>query len=1035
MADADKARPIALPSLGSEVQLGQLYNAYTNTFYDGYSLWSAEQVKKTQLIDYKSLTEFFLSTNDDERNKNAGFDVEESVSLKLALFSVTGSAKYLNETKSHAYEARVGATCRVKTRQRWMPMEQMVNRKYDMVLDNPDFTHFVSKVVEGGQAHVSFTKKCSSSEEETKIKGQLVGALKKFITVQGSLALDKKDALKKELSSCEVKLTCDYDPPNPIVTFADAIEEAAHLPQRLQGKTHTLTVHLLPVHMLDSRASRICRSLDQTDMSDVSAVLDNFQQARLELDYTSKEVVNKNYFPNIYKQVQIVEKQLRDAYIAFKNVCTRILPQLRGARALDETKLKARLRNAIKEADNAVKIAYRFVEAKKKEKRANVFSEEKAEYSQEIYDEALKRGSVTVDRSRVIIAGQDGAGKSCLVDSLLNRPFEKNKASTEGAAVAMTHTATSGWVATDSKGHLDSLIAQGVYLMNQQQSTLEIRRKGSSESSRFVLESRDLDTESEEAEAEEPDSHGSTFTTDDSLEPAHAVEILADDLKTVGMEAKTLTANQQQLVSTFLTNRPSKEDLSKQALGVRDIWDLGGQEVYLATHLALLPDSKAFGLSMYMIVMDISKSLSDEAKSFLRLSDGEVIDQTNELSWIRTNGDFPLYWFGSITAAHEEAPMGDHWLGKDEEVAPPPVFAIGTHRDVLDSNKERFPDSASVAEWLMKQGRQFEQILSDSDFVRHIVVPKKRSMREDNENFREMDHFLGRIFLIDNSVSGSGSPCKGVQEIRQRVDCMTTTHCQKDKKQPLFWVYLELLLFRWSKAMKTVVAKVDEIVKLAQHPTICNISSRDEVLVALKYLANVGAILYFPEVDGLEDVVFTRPMWVISALSAFVTAAEPGPYMMPKWNVMKEKGIMSNDLMKYRLKQMRDAAPSDFATPVDDAGTEQIQDDNKLILRLLQHLDVIAPVAGWPQIEFYVPSMLRKSFLYSHTHWQNHAHSPGLPAPVIVIPIKLKFVPECLYFRLVTRFLNLYPKNPELSRHQCIFLAEDKESPVEGMQL
>ncbi|XP_065845682.1 uncharacterized protein [Oscarella lobularis] len=121
--------------------------------------------------------------------------------------------------------------------------------------------------------------------------------------------------------------------------------------------------------MLDSRALRISRSLDQTDMSDVSAVLDNFQQARLELDYTSKEVVNKKWFPNIYKQVQIVEKHLKDAYVSFKNVCTTILPQLRSARALDEStrQLKAKLRNAIKEAENAVKIACHFVKAKEKE--------------------------------------------------------------------------------------------------------------------------------------------------------------------------------------------------------------------------------------------------------------------------------------------------------------------------------------------------------------------------------------------------------------------------------------------------------------------------------------------------------------------------------------------------------------------------------------------------------------------------------------------------------------------------------------------
>ena len=653
--------------------------------------------------------------------------------------------------------------------------------------------------------------------------------------------------------------------------------------------------------------------------------------------------------------------------------------------------------------------------------------QEYEDHSQEVYDEALKRGSVTVNRSRVIVAGQDGAGKSCLVDSLLDRPFEKDKASTEGAAVAMIYTATCGWVATDSKDHLDPLIAEGVYRMKQQQFLSKSSHEVFSEPYRVAIDSKDLDSKSEASISD---------GTSKAVELASAVKSLEEDLKTVGIKAKTLTAKQQQLVNSFLRSRPSEEDLRKQILGVRDIWDLGGQEIYLATHAALMPDSKAFGLSMYMIVMDISKLLSNKAESFHRTSDGEVIDQTNELGWIRTNGDFPLYWFGSIAAAHGDTPLGDHWLGKDEEVAPPPVFAIGSHRDVLDSDKETFPDPESVQRWLEDQEKYFEELLSHSDFVKHIVVPKKHGVRKDSEDFREMFHFFKRMFLIDNSVSGSASPCKGIAEIRKRVDRMSTTYWNGMKKQPLFWVYLEILLFRWSKVMKTVVAKVDEIVKLAQHPTICNISSREEVLVALKYLANVGAILYYPQVEDLKDVVFTRPMWVIKALSAFVTAAKPGPLMEPKWNILKERGIMSNDLMNYRLKQMRDADVSDLASSLKDAGREQIEDENRLIIRLLELLGVIAPVAESPPFEFYVPSMLKTSFLCSPTHWESHRHSLSLPAPLIVIPMNLKFVPECLYFRLVTRFLNLYPKNPELSRHQCVFQVPDKETPaVEGMQL
>ena len=660
------------------------------------------------------------------------------------------------------------------------------------------------------------------------------------------------------------------------------------------------------------------------------------------------------------------------------------------------------------------------------DRRQRLHIQDSSRFFQEFYDKALQRGFVSIDRSRVIVVGQDGAGKSCLVDSLLNRPFESGKASTEGAAITMTHTAASGWIATNSKDFLDRFIAEGCYC-NLQQSSL---KESASEPTTFS-EAKNFPFQLEEAP--EADHLASLV----EAETVHlAKKFKGDNLNSVGIEAKTLTPNQQLLVTNFLADKPSEEDLREGTLSVRDIWDLGGQEVYLATHSALMPSSDTFGLSIYMVVMDISKSLSDNAESFHRSTVGEMINLSSDMGWIRTNKDFPLYWFGSITVAHEEMTQGEYWLGEDEEVKPPPVFAIGSHRDVVEKDKQKFPDSAAVRKWLSEQGDRFEELLSDSDFVRHIVLPQWGDDRKDDEDFREGIHFIQRIFLIDNSVSGSGSPCRTVEEIRRRVDRMASTYCRRMQKQPLFWVYLERLLFRWHKSMKTVVARVNEIADIAQEPNICAISSREEVVAALKFLANVGAILFYPEVEAVKDFVFTSPTWVIKALSAFVTAAKPGPNLEPEWRRLKEKGVMSIELMKYRLKQMRQGANSvsDASGSSEDDNADVIKNENKLIVRLLQLLDVIAPLAEASENEFYVPAMLRKSFIYTRTCWEGHTFSSPFPAPLIVIPTKLKFVPECIYFRLVTRFLKLYPIKPRLSRHQCIFFVKDEESTVLGTQ-
>ena len=91
--------------------------------------------------------------------------------------------------------------------------------------------------------------------------------------------------------------------------------------------------------------------------------------------------------------------------------------------------------------------------------------------------------------------------------------------------------------------------------------------------------------------------------------------------------------------------------------------------------------------------------------------------------------------------------MGDNWLGRDEEVGPPPVFAIGTHQDVLDSEKEKFPNSDSVKEWLMDQGKLLEESLSDSDFKkthRHTETQKRQKFPR-NDSFHQ-ENFPNRQF-------------------------------------------------------------------------------------------------------------------------------------------------------------------------------------------------------------------------------------------------------------------------------------------------
>lgn len=55
----------------------------------------------------------------------------------------------------------------------------------------------------------------------------------------------------------------------------------------------------------------------------------------------------------------------------------------------------------------------------------------------EAYQKALKDGKVFVSRGRVIIIGQDRAGKTCLRKSLCGLPFKPEEPSTDGIDAAL----------------------------------------------------------------------------------------------------------------------------------------------------------------------------------------------------------------------------------------------------------------------------------------------------------------------------------------------------------------------------------------------------------------------------------------------------------------------------------------------------------------------------------------------------------------------------------------------------------------------
>lgn len=141
---------IELPGLGGTVDLGQLYDARNGTYFAGMSPWDASHISSQQIIRECPRTMFSHAVGVEEVFKKKGLDIEGSVSVSFGLFSVSGSASVLQQSKSNLHEASVTIVCKYQNRVRILSMETLQHVTYQNVLKDSRYTHFVAEVEDGG---------------------------------------------------------------------------------------------------------------------------------------------------------------------------------------------------------------------------------------------------------------------------------------------------------------------------------------------------------------------------------------------------------------------------------------------------------------------------------------------------------------------------------------------------------------------------------------------------------------------------------------------------------------------------------------------------------------------------------------------------------------------------------------------------------------------------------------------------------------------------------------------------------------------
>ena len=241
---------------------------------------------------------------------------------------------------------------------------------------------------------------------------------------------------------------------------------------------------------------------------------------------------------------------------------------------------------------------------------------------QRAYTMALKDGEAQSSSVSIYILGQQSAGKTCLVASLLGDKFEEN-AATQGADIEVCTIFASQWSRVEKKKVPKQL--QRRYL-GKLKVTAEIK-----------------------ITAERQQSVSKAQNKQELLESLPQLpQAVKEDLE----QAKTAVLIDEDGINAI-------------------IWDFAGQSVYYGLHSMFLKED-----NVAMIVFDASQSLQDPAKGRSGLKDPYTQQSINPLT---TGYESVCYWLNSV---HSICRKDGSALGAKSKLVPT-VFLVATHIDLI----------------------------------------------------------------------------------------------------------------------------------------------------------------------------------------------------------------------------------------------------------------------------------------------------------------------------------------------------------------
>ncbi|XP_052073785.1 uncharacterized protein LOC127711717 isoform X1 [Mytilus californianus] len=340
---------------------------------------------------------------------------------------------------------------------------------------------------------------------------------------------------------------------------------------------------------------------------------------------------------------------------------------------------------------------------------------------------------------------------------------------------------------------------------------------------------------------------------------------------------KSVFEDQRLLDDLDLLESVASCKLSENEYADCGLWDFAGQKEFYATHQAFITSN-----SIFLLVADISQDVNTDVDTSMLQKGFDSI------------GEYIDFWFDSIHCYANGA------TEQRQSTLEPRIIVIGTGTDKI--NKKNL--ESRIQEW-----------------QRNVMV-----LLKDQEKGRHLETF--------HYISNKESPESVIDDLRQKIFNTAKKLSVWRKSTPLVWIRLETKLNILRKSNDNInIIKFEDISRIASK---CSLTDYEELVKFLNEQNAIGNVIFF---EDIPEYIILNPKWLVDAFRCVVSDKIKTD--------IDESGKISRELMLKLFQKIPELKIETF-------------DDH--ILKVMEKFDIIIkPRINEnldEEISYYIPSMV-----------------------------------------------------------------------------